>query len=332
MNTVDIIPEKWAGLKGETCLPRPPQFHLAVRQKGVSLDLHLHNFFRNQHPSLHFFETFDQLIVICQRFQVDAIFIAGKGEFLDEIALGQSIKHNVFLSLIPVIFCHPDPHDSALIAAFESGAEEFITGELRERLAEVRIKRIIDNSRRELSINASTRLPGTATIEREINQQLTLKTEFAMCYADLDNFKSYNDYYGYFYGDRVIRLSARIIKDVVFDLCREGFVGHIAGDDFIFVVPPSMVDQVCSGIIKTFDCLIPWRYDPVDQQRGFITTKSRRGEIENFPILTISIAVLPSTVGEFAHIGEMSKMLADLKRAAKAQLGSVYMVERRKKY
>lgn len=332
MNTVDIIPEKWAALKGETCLPRAPQFHFAVRQKGISLDLHLHNFFRNQNPSLHFFESFDQLITICQRFQVDAIFIAGRGEFLDEIALAQAIKHNVFLSLIPVIVCHPEPPEATMVAAFESGAEEFITGELRERLAEVRIKRVIDNSRRELSINASTRLPGTATIEREINQQLDLHAEFAMCYADLDNFKSYNDYYGYFYGDRVIRLTARIIKDVVFDLCREGFVGHIAGDDFIYVVPPSMIDRVCSGIIKTFDCLIPWRYDSEDRERGYITAESRRGDIENFPILTISIAVLPSTVGEFTHIGEMSKMLADLKRAAKAQPGSVYMVERRKKY
>lgn len=303
-----------------------------MRQRGLSLDLHLLNFFRNQHPSLHYFESFDQLIVICQRFQIDAIFIAGKGEFLEEIALAQAIKNNVFLSLIPVIFCHPDPAESSMVAAFESGAEEFITGELRERLAEVRIRRVIDNSRRELSINASTRLPGTATIEREINQQLNLRADFAMCYADLDNFKSYNDYYGYFYGDRVIRLTARIIKDVVFDLCREGFVGHIAGDDFIFVIPPVMVDQVCGGIIRTFDCLIPWRYDEVDRDRGYITSESRRGDIENFPILTISIAVLPSSVGEFSHIGEMSKMLADLKRAAKARAGSVYMVERRKKY
>jgi diguanylate cyclase (GGDEF)-like protein len=156
--------------------------------------------------------------------------------------------------------------------------------------------------------------------------------EFAMGYADLDNFKAYNDYYGYVDGDKVIRLTSTVIKDIVFDLCREGFVGHIAGDDFIVVVPAHLVDRVFSTIIRTFDTLIPYRYEPEDRQRGYITTKSRRGEVENFPILTISIAVVVNIEQKFAHIGEISKMLVDLKTAAKLQAGSTYMVERRKKY
>jgi len=151
-------------------------------------------------------------------------------------------------------------------------------------------------------------------------------------YADLDNFKAYNDFYGYSFGDRVIRLLGKIVKDIVFDICREGFVGHIAGDDFIFVVPKDQVETSCSWIIKTFDSLIPYRYQPEDRKRGHITTMNRKQEVENFPLLTIPIAVVLNENGKFAHIGELAKMLADLKKATKQLSGSNYMIERRVKY
>jgi hypothetical protein len=123
-----------------------------------------------------------------------------------------------------------------------------------------------------------------------------------------------------------------VIKDIVFDMCPGGFVGHIAGDDYIAIIPISQVDEICSEIIKVFDSLIPYQYVPEDRDRGFIETKNRRGEVESFPILTISIAVLLNKNGTFAHMGEMSKMLADLKKATKQKEGSNYMIERRQKY
>jgi GGDEF domain-containing protein len=272
------------------------------------------------------------LVTICRRFSIDAIVIGGRGDFLREIELVQAIKQNVFLSIVPVILYHPQPENSLIVAAYENGAEEFIHGEWRDKLVEVRIRKVIERSHRDWSVNPSTHLPGPTIIEREITRQLRMGTEFAVGYADLDNFKAYNDYYGYFQGDKVINLTARILKDVVFDLCREGFVGHIAGDDFIIVIPADLVDKVCNAIIRTFDILIPYRYEPEDRWRGYITTTSRSGKIKDFPILTISIAVLINSNGKFTHIGEMSKMLADLKKAIKQRDGSNYMIERRKKY
>ena len=159
-----------------------------------------------------------------------------------------------------------------------------------------------------------------------------MKSRFAVCYADLDNFKAFNDYYGYNEGDKVIRLTARIIKDIVFDLCRGGFVGHIAGDDFIYVIPENLIEETCTAIIKTFDRLIPFWYDEKDRERGHITTVNRRGDVEDFIVLTLSIAVLINKNGEFKHVGEMSKMLADLKKLTKSKGGSNYLVERRHKY
>jgi GGDEF domain-containing protein len=323
--------ENWPGLK-TTDRPRKPTYHFALKQEGVNLDFHFERFFGSESVSFHFFDTFDLLVKICRRFSIDAIVIGGGSTFIREVELVQAIKQNVFLSIIPIILYHPEPDENLIVAAYENGAEEFIHGEWKDKLVEVRIRRAIERSHRDWSINPSTHLPGPSIIEREIQRQLQMGTEFAVSYADLDNFKAYNDYYGYFEGDKVISLTARIIKDVVFDLCREGFVGHIAGDDFIVVVPAHLVDEVCSWIIRTFDTLVPYRYETEDRQRGYITTTGRNGHIKNFPILTISIAVLINIDRKFTHIGEMSKMLADLKKATKQQEGSTYMVERRKKY
>jgi len=330
-NTRSTILENWQGPKTSDP-PRKPIYHFAIRQHGVNLDFHLKQFYRNEDLAFHYFESFDDLITVCQRFPIDAIIVGGRSEFIRELELTRAIKLNVFLAIIPVILHHPDPDNNIVIAAYENGAEDFIYGDWRDKLIQVRIRSVIDRNRRDLSINPSTHLPGPALIEQEITRQLRLGAEFAICYADLDNFKAYNDYYGYDRGDKVIQLTARVIKDIVFDLCREGFVGHIAGDDFISVIPANLVHRACVAIIHTFDAIIPYKYEESDRDAGEIRTTNRRGDMETFPLLTVSIAVLINANGKFSHVGEMSKMLADLKKATKAREGSNYMVERRHKY
>ncbi len=219
-----------------------------------------------------------------------------------------------------------------IVAAYESGAEEFIYGEWVDRLVEVRVRRVIERNRRDVAVNPSTMLPGTAIIEAELKRQMAMGSTFAVCYADLDNFKAFNDYYGYYRGDRVVKMTARIIKDVVYDLCREGFVGHIAGDDFIFIIPSNLIEPVCLWIIRCFDLFVEYRYEPHDRERGFITTTSRRGVIEEFPILSVSIAVVVNSNNMFTHIGQLAKVMADLKKATKQKPGSNYMVDRRKTF
>jgi len=330
-NTKSTIPGNLPGVAASEP-PQKPSFHFALCQTEVNLDFYLKQFFSDCELTIHYFKSFEHLITICQRFPIDIIFLASTIGLENEIEVLRAIKQNVFLSIVPVVVVHPSPSDSDIVAAFENGAEEFIHGEWVERLVKVRIKRVIDRSRRDLAINPSTRLPGPSIIEAEINRQIDLKNRFAVCYADLDNFKAFNDYYGYSEGDKVIRLTARIIKDIVFDLCRGGFVGHIAGDDFICVIPDNLIEPTCQAIIRTFDTLIPFWYDEKDRERGHITTVNRRGDVEKFPILTMSIAVLINKNGEFKHVGEMSKMLADLKKLTKTKEGSNYMVERRHRY
>ncbi|MFZ5979472.1 MAG: diguanylate cyclase domain-containing protein [Candidatus Zixiibacteriota bacterium] len=330
-NTKNTILESWVEIQKADNAPKKTH-HFALMQSEVNLDFHLHKFFSGDEVSFHYFSNFENLVTICLRYPINIIMMGGKSDFYNEIQMLQAIKQNVFLSIIPVILYHPEPSSNVVIAAYENGAEDFIYGEWLEKLVEVRIRRVIDRSHRDLSVNPSTHLPGPVMIEQEIERQISMGAEFAVCYADLDNFKAYNDYYGYSYGDKIIKMTGKIIKDVVFDVCREGFVGHIAGDDFMFVIPRDQVDIICNWIIKSFDSLILYRYEPEDRERGYITTANRRGTIENYPILTLSIAVIINDNGKFSHVGEMSRMLADLKKATKQRTGSNYLIERRKKY
>ncbi|SYZ74076.1 Response regulator receiver modulated diguanylate cyclase [Candidatus Zixiibacteriota bacterium] len=307
-------------------------FHCACRQEGIDIIFHLSKSFLKDKISFHYFRTLDELLVLSQRYHLDLVIIAGKSEFMKEIEMVRLMKDHIFLSIIPTVLYHPEPSEAELIAGFDNGVDSFLHGEWKERLFEAELRMIAERSRRDISVNPSTWLPGPGLIEREIERLLKIGNDFGVCYADIDDFKAYNDYYGYYYGDRVIRLTARIIRDVVFDLCREGFVGHIGGDDFIFILPPDQVGLACENVIKTFDTLIQFRYSDEDRQRGIIHTRNRKGEMESFSFLTLSIAVLVNQKGNFEHVGEMSHMLADLKKYSKSLKGSNYVVERRKKY
>lgn len=332
-NTKSTILENWPGPKTED-QPRKPVYHFALKQNSLSLDFHLEHIFKDYQLSVHLYHSFEDLVAICQHYPIDLILLGGSANdpFDKDIELVRGIKENVFLSIIPVVLFHPNPSESVIISAYEKGAEDFIFGDWREKLIKVRMLKAINRNRRDLSINPSTHLPGPNIIEAEISRLIDLKAEFAICYADLDNFKAYNDYYGYSYGDKVIRLTSRIIKDVVFEICREGFVGHVAGDDYIYIIPPDKIDVICPLVLETFDQLIPYSYHRADRERGFITTKNRKNEIEDFSLLTMSVAVLVNKNGMLNHIGEMSQMMADLKKAAKMKEGSNYMIERRGKY
>ncbi len=310
--------------------PDAQSLGIAVRLHDPSIEPRLLHALRQRPHQIMSYESFDDLLSLVRRRQVDLIVITAKGGLANEIELLRRIQRNVFVSIIPTVVFHPEPSLAELTTAYECGADDVISGEWVDKLVEVRLQRVLERSRKNLAINPSTRLPGPSLIDREISAQLSSQSAFSVCYADLDNFKAYNDFYGYAAGDRLIGVSAKIIKDTVFDLCREGFVGHIAGDDFVFIIPDERVPEICTWIIKTFDTAIPNYYDAADVERGSIMSINRKGEQESFPLLSISIAVVSTRNRRFKHHGELSRTLAELKKAAKAMPGSNYLVDRRR--
>jgi GGDEF domain-containing protein len=186
----------------------------------------------------------------------------------------------------------------------------------------------------QISLDASplTRLPGNIAIEREINRRLQEGNRFALCYADLDNFKSFTDHYGYIKGSELIRLSGEIVYEVVNTHAgSDAFVGHVGGDDFVAVIAADKADAVCSAILGRFDAEVVKHYTPEDLARGGIEGADRYGTERFFPIMTISIAVIINEAGEFSTAVEIAKTAAEIKDFAKEKPGSNYLINRRKK-
>lgn len=193
-----------------------------------------------------------------------------------------------------------------------------------------RLDLMLRRSDRDTEVHPSTRLPGTTSIEADITHRLETGEQFAVCYADLDFFKEYNDRYSYRDGDRVIRILATILHDVVKGVCGErGFVGHIGGDDFIFIIPSAAVPEVCGEIVAVFDLLIPHQYSEQDQRAGYFFGKDRRGHLHRVPLMTLSIGVITNSRRHFTTAHEVSNLATEMKSYAKTLPGSVYSVDRR---
>ena len=177
-----------------------------------------------------------------------------------------------------------------------------------------------------------TRMPGGLAIENILTKRLEVDKNIAFCMLDLDNFKSYNDRYGYAKGNEVIRATAAIIKSVLAEHgSEEDFVGHIGGDDFAVLTNTTKYDAICKAIIKQFDENIINFYNKTDRERGHIVAKNRQGHHVIFPIMTISIAVVMNDQGKQMNSIEIGEIASELKEYAKSIPGSIFVTDRRGK-
>lgn len=190
------------------------------------------------------------------------------------------------------------------------------------------ILRLINTNRR---VSPLTGLPGNVQIHAELKKRLSNKEEFAVLYFDLDNFKAYNDVYGFVKGDEIIKFTARtILKHVHICDEEEVFVGHIGGDDFIAIVNNDRSEEICQNIIAEFDAKVLDYFTEEDARRGFIEVANRKNIIEQFPLTSISIGVVIVEDKRFNNILEIGEVGAQIKHIAKTIMGSSYAIDRRK--
>ena len=239
------------------------------------------------------------------------------------------LKRDSYTGIIPTIAISATPVE-ALTAAFDAGVDELVHEAMATAEIEQRLTVMLRRSDRDTLVHPSTRLPGTDSIEAEITRRLATDSHFGVCYADLDHFKEFNDRYSYADGDRVIRILAKILHDVVKGFCGElGFVGHIGGDDFIFIVPAIAVADCSAEIISIFDALVPYQYSEQDRRAGYFFGKDRRGQLHRVPLMTVSIGVVTNERRQFTQAAHMSELATEMKSYAKTLTGSVYTVDRR---
>lgn len=185
----------------------------------------------------------------------------------------------------------------------------------------------------EMYLDASplTRLPGGIAIETVLKKRIDSKLPIAFCVLDLDNFKAFNDRYGYANGSEVIKETAKIIDNVVKSKgSPDDFIGHVGGDDFVVITTPELMRELSSEIISQFDRRIPDFYDSEERERGYILGKTRQGIEMEFPIMSISIAIVTNEHRQLINHLEASEIAAELKDYAKSIPKSVFVVDKRR--
>ncbi len=184
----------------------------------------------------------------------------------------------------------------------------------------------------EMSLDTSplTRLPGGVSIEKTMQERISSGDLIAFCLIDIDNFKSYNDHYGYAKGNDLIKATAKIILDAVSELgTADDYIGHIGGDDFVIITKPDSYEKSCNAVIDSFDKTVPVFYDSEIRKRGYIIAEDRQGRQVTFPLASISIAVVTNTKRKFINYIQFGEIAAEMKEYAKSFSGSVCKVDNR---
>jgi diguanylate cyclase (GGDEF)-like protein len=242
-------------------------------------------------------------------------------------AVLNDLKQDSYFSVIPVIGLITES-DVDSIDWDQLPLDDFVSHPIhypelfsRILLSLQRIQRIFDN-------NPLTKLPGNTSIQQAIER--ALGKPLAVCHIDINNFKPYNDTYGFSRGDEVLRMVGRIMSNTVKESREGGFVGHIGGDDFVFIVPIDNAEPVCKTIIENFDIIVSDLFGEDDKSRGYYVAKDRRGEVQKIPLLGISIAVVPTMNPLMQHAGRVAEVAAELKKLAKKSNKSHYVIDRRR--
>ena len=233
---------------------------------------------------------------------------------------------------IPVIVMSSKGGSRDVVDALQAGADDYLTKPLDYAELVARVRAHIRRAQLKPALNPLTGLPGNLIIEHEIRQLTTPgHVQYAVLYADFNQFKAFNDVYGFPAGDDAIRLLARVLSEAVAELgSQSDFVGHVGGDDFVVITTPERSEGLAQRIISDFDRMAPRLYNPLDRRRGYMTAKDRQGLTKKFPLLSVAIAIVHNQnhpIGSHWEIGELG---ADLKRFAKTRAGSAYVKDQRR--
>ncbi len=234
-------------------------------------------------------------------------------------------------TITPIIVISSNWDKNHRVDILKNSVEYFIKSPIDEQYMYYTVKNLVRLMQTNRRVSPLTGLPGNVQIQIELKKRLLRKKHFAVLYLDLDNFKEYNDIYGFLAGDEVIKYTAKTIQKVIhqYDL-EETFVGHIGGDDFVAIVSETDYEKLSQNIIASFEEGIKKYFSQEDIERGFLEVANRKGIIEQFPLTALSIGVVIVKPGEYNNILEIGEVGAQVKHLAKTQIGSAYAINRRK--
>lgn len=260
----------------------------------------------------------------------DLVLVHERLPDMSGLALVQLIKNENVYRQIPVVVIWENSESLAAVDVASLEADDFLLQPLGADEARARVVLAHSRATRALDANPLTKLPGNTSIIQRIQDLIDRQEDFALAYVDLDYFKAFNDKYGFARGDEILLMTARVLVNSVRGFVQgPHFVGHVGGDDFVFIVPEDDVEGVCQRVITHFDAIVPSFYDPDDRERGAILSVDRQGQPQEFPIMAVSIAVVFNRAGRLKHFGEASARAMELKKRAKKDPKSNYVLDQR---
>ena len=243
----------------------------------------------------------------------------------------KSIRENEDNSITPIIVVSSNTDRDHRTEILKADVEYYIKKPIDHDYFYFTVKNLINLLNNNRKVSPLTGLPGNVQIQAEMKKRLLNKEIFAILYFDLDNFKAYNDVYGFANGDEIIKFTARTISKHVHQIEEsDNFLGHIGGDDFVAIVSKTDYEKVCQDIILEFDKFAITYYNEIDAERGYVEVANRRGIIEQFPLITISIAVVEVDYKNYKNTLEIGEVGAQIKHRAKQIMGSTYIINKRK--
>lgn len=241
------------------------------------------------------------------------------------------IRDNDDNSITPVIVVTSSYEREHKVEILKAGVTYYIKTPLDFEYFHYTIQNIINLLYINRKVSPLTNLPGNVQIQAEMKKRLLKKQFFVMLYIDLDNFKAYNDVYGFSNGDEIIKFTARIIsKNVHAKEDDNNFVGHIGGDDFIAIVEDENYEKICQNIVLEFDKNVKKYFSDEDVAKGYLEVPNRKGIVEEFPLTTISVGAVEVEPGRFNNTLEIGEAGAQVKHLSKTIQGSTYVIDRRK--
>lgn len=260
------------------------------------------------------------------------IIINEDGVDEDTIKICDSIRGDENNIITPIIVISSNHDKDHRVKILKAGVEHYIKAPIDEEYMYYTIVNAIRLLYTNRGISPLTGLPGNIQIQTEIKRRLLNKEDFCVMYLDLDNFKAYNDVYGFLNGDEIIKFTAKtIMNNINSNDCEDCFVGHIGGDDFVAMITGMNCEKICQNIVIEFDEGVKRFFTRTDLDKGYIEVPNRKGVIEQFPITSISIGVVVVDKGRFKNTLEIGEVAAQVKHLAKTTFGSTYVIDRRKK-
>jgi PleD family two-component response regulator len=249
---------------------------------------------------------------------------------IDGFEVCRKMRKDFMLSHIPVIMLTAKGDLNEKVRGLEGGANDYLIKPYSNEELLLRVRNVLEWNIKQKEANPLTGLPGNTAIERELISRINQKKPYAFLYIDIDNFKGFNDYYGYQKGDEIIEFLAGILTKTIEKLgSKNDFVGHIGGDDFVMIASPSRAEFMAKYIIDEFDKGALLLLDEDDVKRGYLEVRDRQGELRRIPVMSVTMALVMSTDNKIEHFAEINDIASSLKEYGKRIKGSVVVKERR---